>query len=272
MSFSRVWLTVAAGRGLFMVLYAIPIAYLIASSLKSAKELVGHPSSLLFAPDLAAYRQVWNDQLVSSGISSLEIALGTTILVLVLGAPAAYALAHHRHGLATIGLGGLILLQMIPQATTIIPLFKVLGGWGLLGSIQSVILANTALLLPFAIMMLRPFFLAVPREVEEAGRVDGASGIRSFIAISLPLARNGVITVGVLLFMITWGEFLYAITLLTDSGSYPLAGLMSLQVTQYGIVWNRLFAVAVLSSLPLIILFAAMHRRLTEGLSLGVGK
>jgi multiple sugar transport system permease protein len=265
-------LGLAVGRGVFMALYAVPIVYLVVSSLKSDREMAAHPSSLLFLPDLGAYRQVWNDQLVSSGISSIEIALGTTLLVLLLGVPAAYALAHHRHVVAALGIGALILLQMVPQATTIIPLFRIMGAWGLLGSIVSVILADTTLLLPFSIVLLRPFFLAVPREVEEAARVDGASGIRSFLSISLPLARNGAITVGVFVFMITWGEFLYAITLLTDSGSYPLTGLISLQVTQYGIVWDRLFAVAVLSSLPLMVLFAAMHRRLTEGLSLGVGK
>jgi multiple sugar transport system permease protein len=263
---------IAAGRAAFVALYAIPVVYLFVSSFKSEAEMDASPGALLFHPDLSAYQHVWNPQLLSSALSSVQIALGTTVLVLVLGAPAAYALAHHRHVMASLAVGVVILLQMVPQATAIIPLFKILGAWGLLGSIVSVILADTTLLLPFAIILLRPFFLSVPREVEEAARVDGASGIRSFIAVSLPLARNGVVTVGILVFMIAWGEFLYAITLLNDPGSYPLTGLLAFQVTQFGIVWDRLFALAVLSSLPLMVTFLVARRRLAEGLSLGVGK
>lgn len=263
---------VVAGRSAFVALYAIPILYLLVSSFKSEAEMTAHPASLLFPLDLAAYQHAWNSQLLSSALSSVEISLGTAALVLALGAPAAYALAHHKHVMASVAVGVVILLQMVPQATAIIPLFKVLGAWGLLGSILSVILADTTLLLPFAIVLLRPFFLSVPREVEEAARVDGASGIRAFFAISLPLARNGLVTVAILVFMIAWGEFLYAITLLNDPASYPLTGLLAFQVTQFGIVWDRLFALAVLSSIPVMVIFLTSRRRLAEGLSLGVGK
>jgi multiple sugar transport system permease protein len=265
-------LALGAGRAILMAVYGIPLVYLFASSLKSDEAMVANPGSLIFAPDLSAYGHVWNGDLLVAGMSSFQIALGTVLLVLALAAPAAYALAHHRHLMAGVFVGLMILLQMVPQATTIIPLFKVIGAWGLLGTRLSVVLADATLLLPFAIVLLRPFFLAVPAEVEEAARVDGATGIRAFLSISLPLARNGIITVGAFVFIIAWGEFIYAITLLTDPGTYPLPALISLQVTQYGIVWDRLFALAVLSSLPLIVLFLAMHRRLTEGLSLGVGK
>lgn len=260
------------GRLILVALYAIPVVYLIVTSLKSDLDTTAHPASLLVVPDFSAYQHVWNNQLIAAAVSSTEIALGTTILVLMLGAPAAFALARHRHVVAAIAIGTLIVLQMVPQATTIIPLFKILATWGLLGTIFSVILSDAALLLPFAIILLRPFFLSVPREVEEAAQMDGASSLRSFLAVSLPLARNGLITVGLLVFIITWGEFLYAITLLIDPGSYPLTGVLSQQVTHYGIIWNRLFAIAVTSSIPLIVLFLITRRRLTEGMSLGVGK
>jgi multiple sugar transport system permease protein len=265
-------LLLSAGRLVLVALYALPIVYLVASSLKSDVDLAAHPSALLFAPDFAAYEHTWNGQLIAALVSSVEIALGTTILVLLLAAPAAYALARHRHVAASIAVGTLIVLQMVPQATTVIPLFKILATWHLLGSIVAVILSDSALLMPFAIILLRPFFLSVPREVEEAAQVDGATGLRSFVSVSLPLARNGLITVGILVFMITWGEFIYAITILTDPGMYPLTALLSQQVTHYGIVWNRLFALAVACSIPLVVLFLVTRRRLTEGLSLGVGK
>ncbi len=99
----------------------------------------------------------------------------------------------------------------MPQTTNVIPLFQIFGKWHILDSTGSVILADTALLIPFATMLLRPFFRAVPVALEEAGRIDGAGSFRSFWSIVLPVARNGAFTVGTLIFLLAWGEFLYSV-------------------------------------------------------------
>ena len=164
------------------------------------------------------------------------------------------------------GVGGLlaalvIFLQMLPQTAAVIPLYKVLGSWKLLGAIPGVVLADAALL--------RPFFLAIPLEIEEAATVDGASPWRVFARIALPLALNGTLTAGIIIFLIAWGEFLYAISFLVDPTQYPLSVLIASQLGQYGNNWPALMSIAVATGLPILVIFVVSYRRLREGLALG---
>lgn len=253
-------------------LYGLPLAYLVATSLKTSTQLFASPAGLAFKPHLAAYRAVLNNGFFHAVLNSAIIALGTAGLVLALGTPAAYWLSRSRSRLVNVGLASLILLQMVPQATTVIPLFRIMGKWGLIGTLQSVILADTALLLPFAVIILRPFSVSVPNEIEEAARVDSSSNLRIFLSIYLPLVRNGLLTVGTLVWIIAWGEFLYAITFITSSDKLPAAGLLAQQVGQFGIDWGPLTAVAVLVTLPVLGVFVVTQRYLREGLALGSGR
>jgi multiple sugar transport system permease protein len=183
--------------------------------------------------------------------------------------PAAYALARVRGPIVSVGLALVIILQMMPQTATVIPLYQVLGSWSLLGSIPGVVLADAALLLPFCTLLLRPFFLGIPREIEEAATVDGASAWRVFSRIVLPLALNGCGTAGIIIFLIAWGEFLYAISFLVDPQQYPLSVLIASQIGQYGNNWPALMSIAVAAGLPILIIFVFSYRRLREGVALG---
>jgi multiple sugar transport system permease protein len=132
-----------------------------------------------------------------------------------------------------------------------------------------VVLADAALLLPFCILIVRPFFLAIPIEIEEAATVDGASAWRVFARIALPLALNGTVTAGTIIFLIAWGEFLYAISFLVDPQQYPLSVLIASQLGQYGNNWPALMSIAVATGLPILVIFILSYRRLREGLALG---
>lgn len=262
------------GLGLIFVtaLYGFPLVYMVATSLKTRAQVFESPANLLFTPTLAAYADLWSPALARAALNSAVIAFGTTALVLALATPAAFWLARGRGLLITLGLASLILLQMVPQANTVIPLFQIMGSLRLLDGLHSVIIADAALLTPFAIILLRPFFAAIPREVEQAAQVDGASQFQTFSRVSLPLARNGMITVGTLVWIIAWGEFLYAITFLTSAENKPLSGILGGQITQFGIEWERLMAMAVIVALPVLVVFIATERRLSEGLAVGAGK
>jgi multiple sugar transport system permease protein len=135
-----------------------------------------------------------------------------------------------------------------------------------------VALAIAATTLPYAILLLRPFFLSVPTEVEEAARMDGAGEISCFLRVVLPLARNGLSLITVLLLIGSWGEFLYSVSFLSTSTNYPLSVLLVQQEGFYGTQYNNLMALALIGSLPTIVLFTFVARRLTGGLALGVGK
>jgi multiple sugar transport system permease protein len=249
--------------------YGLPFVWLVATSFKTETQIFANGASLIFRPTLANYRSVVNGDLIQSCFNSAIIAAGTTLLTLGMAAPAAYALARQRGTLVNVSLGVIILLQITPQPASLIPLYRVLGGWNLLGTQLGVFLADSALLLPFCILILRPFFLAVPQEVEEAGVVDGATRWRVFARIVVPITLNGIATGATIIFFIAWGEFLYAITFLSDQTQYPISVLIAGQIGQYGIQWSNMMAIAVVASLPILVIYAFTHRLLRDGLALG---
>ncbi|HEY3060432.1 MAG TPA: carbohydrate ABC transporter permease [Chloroflexota bacterium] len=258
------------GQILLLLIYGVPMFWLVTTSFKTTSEVFGGLSTFVaFTPSMAAYQRIWNADLLRSGMNSGLIAAGTTLVTLGLGVPAAYALARLRGGIVSFGLALIIVLQMLPQTAALIPLYKVFGSFNLLGSIPGVILADTALLLPFCTLLLRPFFLAIPIEIEEAATVDGASAWRTFAQIALPLALNGTATAGTIIFLISWGEFLYAISFLVDPLQYPLSVLIASQIGMYGNNWPALMSIAVAAGLPILVIFLVTYRNLREGLALG---
>lgn len=261
-----------AVKALLTLMYGVPILWIVLTSFKSSSDVIGTSSSLVFRPTTAAYAKAFDGNLLTALQQSVVIAVGTTALVLLVAVPAAYGLARTTGWLPSVGLGLLIVLQMMPQTATVIPLFKILGNWTLLDAPSGVILADAALLTPFATLLLRPFFRAVPPQLEEAGSIDGAGMLRTFWSICLPVARNGVFTVGTLTFLLAWGEFLYAVNFFLSPGSYPLSALLAMQVSAFGIDWPGLMALAVLTSIPILAVFVATYRLLRDGLTVGAVK
>lgn len=255
--------------------YLLPLAWVLLTALKSDEQMRGGANALVFTPTL----EVFGDILGLGGratVTSAIIAVSTTVIVLLIGVPAAYALARIPNPLwgrvVAIVLGGLLVLQMVPQSMAVIPLFGVLARWGQIGTVTGVVLADVALLAPFAILLLRPFVRSIPGEVFEAAELDGASGRQVFGRIVVPLVANGIATVGAIVFILAWGEFIYATTFLTDPSQLPVSGLLAQQTSLYSVSWNRMMALAVLTSLPLIVVFAAAQRLLVQGLSVGAVK
>lgn len=262
----------AALKLLFTLLYGVPLVWIVLTSFKSRSEVFAQQTSLLFSPELTAYRGAIDGALFTALQQSVMIAVGTTALVLAIGIPAAFGLARISGWFTTLWLGLLIILQMLPQTANIIPLFGIFGSWGLLDRTIGVIIADTALLTPFAVILLRPFFRAVPPEMEEAASIDGATQLGMLMRIALPLARNGVATTGTLVFLLAWGEFLYAVNLFLSPGSYPLSVLLAQQVSAFGIDWPGLMALAVLTSIPVLLIYAFSYRLLRDGLTVGAVK
>jgi multiple sugar transport system permease protein len=260
-------------RILLLVLYTLPLFWLILTSLEPPGNVGGSAISMfVFRPTLESFQAALNGGLLNAAAQSLMIAAGTTALTLAVSLPAAYGLAVVSGRVVVLMLGALVGLQMLPQTATIIPLFQVFQAVHLLNTQLAVILADAALLTPWATLLLRPFFRAVPPSLEEAAALDGASRFRSFVSVSIPIARNGIATVGTLVFMISWGEFLYAINLILTPGKYPLSALLAEQITQFSSNWPNLMALAVLTSVPILIVFVFTYRFLRSGLTLGAVK
>lgn len=154
----------------------------------------------------------------------------------------------------------------------VIPLYGILAEYKLVNSLLGVILADVALLVPFAVLLLRPFVIAIPLSLLEAAALDGASRWKAFRSIILPLMTNGIATVAAIVFILAWGEFIYATTLITNQANLPVSGLLAQQTSLYSVSWNRMMGLALLTSLPLLVVFLVAKRRLVEGLSVGAIK
>jgi ABC-type glycerol-3-phosphate transport system permease component len=268
---SRRWGHAAAA--VLSLVYLLPLAWIILTSLKSDEQISGAPNALTFRPTLEVFGEVL-DAGGSAILTSLRIAVATTALVIATGVPAAYALARIAspgwRRFVTLMMAVLLVLQMVPQPMAVIPLFSILADWDLVGRLPGVVLADVSLLLPFAILLLRPFVMSIPAVLYEAAELDGTSAWQRFRYVVVPLSANGIATVGAIVFILTWGEFIYATTLLTED--LPVSGLLAQQINLYSVSWNRMMALAVLTSLPLLVMFLIAQRRLVQGLSVGAVK
>ncbi|CAN5580746.1 carbohydrate ABC transporter permease [soil metagenome] len=257
------------------VVYLVPLAWIVITSLKSDDQIRGAPNALAFTPTLDVFRDVLD---VGGGaiVTSLRVAAFTTLLVIAVGVPAAYALSRLAspgwRRLVTVAMGVLLILQMVPQPMAVIPLFSILARWKLVGTLPGVVLADVSLLLPFAILLLRPFVMSIPGAIFEAAELDGTNAWQRFRYVVLPLSANGIATVGSIVFILAWGEFIYATTFLTEQTRLPVSGLLAQQINLYSVSWNRMMALAVLTSLPLLAVFLLAQKRLVQGLSVGAVK
>jgi len=254
------------------VLYGTPLVVLLFGSFQPAASVprlnLEAFSGLTFENYFAFFDRGGARSLTNSAI----IAIGTTLVVAVIGVPAAYWISRVAPRFAGIILLAIVFFQMIPAASSVIPLYRVLAAWGLVGTLPGVILALSATLLPWALLLMGPYFAAIPREISEAAAVDGAGPFRQFWSIVVPLARNGIVTVAILTFMVSWGEFVYAINFLADPKLYPASAVLTTYISALSTDWPGVMAASVVTALPIIVFFLVFQRRLSEGLSAGALK
>ena len=210
---------------LIVLIFLFPVFWMISTSLKTPAAIFATPPTLIPTPLIFdAYRDaVVGDPAVVRAIgSSVAISVGTMLLTLLLAAPAAYALARLRLPGGAVVLLLLLITQLLPSIVIAGPLFVLFTRLELVNSYQALILADTTLTLPFAVIILRPFFLSVPRDLEAAALVDGATRWGSFFRITLPLVRPGLVTVAAFAFLFAWGDFVFALSLTTSEDVQPV--------------------------------------------------
>ncbi len=262
--------------GLFCtVIMIFPLYWVVASSLKNTTELFRTPPTLFpmqidWTPYIANFIQ--NQDMLHYMGNSLQIAVGTMLLSLVLAAPIAYALARLPIRGKNIFLFIFLVAQMFPSIMLALPLFVMFTRIGLVNSQLAVILAVTTRTLPFAALILRPFFLTLPRELEDAAFIDGCTLWSAFYRIILPLSRPGMLTVAALTFLMGWSDFLFPLTLISDDTKRPLTLGLYKFISEYGSRWNDLMAVSVVAAIPIILVFIFAQKYITSGLVAGAVK
>jgi multiple sugar transport system permease protein len=257
---------------LFVLVYLFPVYWMVATSLKTSAAIFATPPQLVPSPPVfTAYSVavINNPATIRAILNSAIISLGTMALTLVLAAPAAYALARLRLRGGTLITLLLLITQLLPAIVIATPLFVLFSRIGLINSYPALILANTTFTLPFAVIVLRPFFLMVPAELEAAAKIDGCTQWSAFWRVILPLVRPGLVTVAAFAFLMAWGEFLFALALNTNENVQPVTVALNKFIGQYGTQWEKLMAVATTIALPIIAIFAALQRYIVSGLVAG---
>jgi multiple sugar transport system permease protein len=256
---------------LLLGVFLFPIYWMILTALRPATEIFAYPPR--FFPDiidLDSFRRVLDDPKIPRYfLNSSIVGFGTTILTLLLAAPAAYGLAHlplrGKNALMLISLSSL----MFPAILIATPLFVIFSRLGLNESYFGLIVANTALALPFAITVLRPFYLSIPRQLTEAAKIDGCTTWGAFWRVMLPLSTPGLLTTAIFTFLFGWSDLLFAISLVNSDEVRPItAGLyayMGSNVTK----WNAVMAISTVAMLPPLVVFLLAQRYVVRGLTAG---
>ncbi len=252
--------------------FMFPLYWMISTSLKTADQLFTRPPTwfpipIEFGNYVAAL--VNNQDMLRSLGNSLIVSVGTTALTILLAAPAAYGLARLRLRWTAALMLPFLIAQLLPAINVALPMFALFTQWGLVNTFPGLILANTVGTLPFAVIVLRPFYLSIPRELEEAASVDGANRFDAFFRIVLPLVRPGLVTVGVFAFVMAWGEFIFALTLTTNRDLQPVTVTLNSFIGLYGTEWGPLMAASTVVAIPIVLVFAIFQKYITGGLAAG---
>ncbi|MCX5251602.1 carbohydrate ABC transporter permease [Streptomyces sp. NBC_00201] len=249
-----------------------PVYWMLNVSLTRDQDMRKSPPDLLpLHGTLAGYRAVLDEQLPYLG-TSLVVALGTVVLTVVLAAPAGYALAKLRPrggGLLTFVL---LAAQMIPGIIMAMGFYAIYLQLGLLQSVPGLIVADSTLAVPFAVLIFTAFMSGIPGELLQAAQMDGAGILRTFWSIVLPTSRNAVVTVSLFAFLWSWSDFIFASTLVNGGAHEPITLGIYHYIGNNNQQWNAIMATAVVASLPAAVILVLAQRYVAAGVTAGAVK
>lgn len=262
---------------IIILIYTLfPFYWMFVTSLKTEAELFSTAQIFPSAPTLQNYQSVFsNDQFIRSLVNSAFVSATTTIMALVVGAFAAYALGRLQFRGRSLVLYAILAMTMFPQISILSGLFSIVRDLGLFGSQGALILTYPLLTLPFTVWTLTSFFKGLPAELEQAALVDGASTFQTFYMILLPLTAPALVTTGLLAFISAWNEYLFALTFTVinpAARTVPVAIALFTGQVQRQLPLGEIMAASVVVTIPLIVLVLVFQRRIVEGLTAGAVK
>ncbi|MFF1304152.1 carbohydrate ABC transporter permease [Streptomyces sp. NPDC058307] len=259
----------------YLVFLAFPFLWLVSTAFKSARELGSlHPTWIPRDPTLDNFRQAFDEQpLLRAAGNSLLAALAAALIAVLIATPLAYVMARHRTRLAKAATGWVVVSQAFPLVLVIIPLFLVLKNLRLINSLVGLVMVYVVWALPFALWMLVGYVRAVPTELEEAAAVDGAGRLRILVSVTAPLLAPGIVATALFAFITAWNEFFFALVLLKTADKQTLPVVLTHFIGAEGVAdLGPLAAAAFLATLPSLLLFAIIQRRITGGMLAGAVK
>jgi ABC-type glycerol-3-phosphate transport system permease component len=251
-----------------------PFYWMINTSLKPPEEVFASPPTFFSTHwSVGAYASLFATKPIARYFAnSLVVAIGATLVSVSLAALAAYGLTRFFPRGATPFVMFLLFTKMLPETLLIIPYFRLMSDLGLLNTYVALILAYSSFALPFSVWMLIGFFRSIPREIDEAATMDGATVLQTFRRVILPLARPGLAAVALFTFLLAWNSYVWALVLTTDSSMFVLSVGIANMVGEYRVQWNELMAAALVAAVPVMILYSLLERHLVDAITAGAVK
>jgi len=269
----RVVLTVGVVTALLVgaVFAGFPVVWMLVSSFKSNPEIFELPPRLITEHfSFGSYSTILQDPVkVRFFINSYIVALSVTVLTLVVAILAGYAFSRFEFRFKRPLNMLIVSVQAVPPITLLIPYFGLMVTLKLYNTYPALILTYMVFTLPYAIIMMTGYFNTLPRELDEAARVDGASSMKALWRILVPISLPGLVSVGIYTFMIAWNEYLFALTLTRteDMRTVPIG--IQLLMGQHSYEWNEMMAMSILGCIPVLILFLFFQRYFIGGMTAG---
>lgn len=260
---------------IFVFLVVVPYFWVVTTSFKSHEDIFELPVRLIpDRPVLDNYREVLfgPENFQRKFLNSLIVTVSTTLVALLISITSAYALARFRIRGKFLFLKILLISQLVPIAVLLVPLYEVFQRIGLLDTYGALIIGNMTFCIPFAVWLLRSFFLSIPRDIEDAALIDGCSRMQVLIRIILPVSGPGLVTTAAYIFIYSWQEYILALTYINTGDKYTLPVALTYFIGQYGTQWGPLMAGSVIVTIPVMVMFMCLKRFIVSGVMGGAVK
>lgn len=258
-----------------VVVILFPFAVMFVTAVRPRDELFVYPPRWTFSHFVwQNFVEMWEKTNFGGALlNSLYVSVGATLLALTLSIPAAYALSRRRFVGQGLYRQFLLVTQMMSPIVLVLGLFRLMVQLGLVNDLNSLVITYAAFNMAFTIWMLQSYFNTIPRDLEEAAWMDGASHFTSLVKIFLPLAVPAITVTAIFTFINSWNEFVLALTMLRSDDRYTLPVQIYSQVAgRYQVEWHHVMAATVLATVPVAIIFSWLQRYLIRGMALGAVK
>jgi len=254
---------------LIACVFLFPLYWIIVNSFKLDSEIFASTPTLWPKEfTLKAYQEQFGNLFITVR-NSIIIALGSMVLSLILSVPAAYGLARFKVRGMKLFILVFLITQMLPASLVLTPLYLIFSKLGILNTYFAPILSTATISIPFIVLMLRPGFLSMPKELEDAAMIDGCNGFTTFLRIAIPISKPTVITATCFSFVFAWNDLAYSMTFNTKEIMRPMTSAIYTFMNQYGTQWNSIMAYGVLLILPSCFIFVTMQKHIVEGMTSG---
>lgn len=253
-----------------------PLYWALITSLKTEQEIFQNPPTfyphVLNSKSYAAQVETGDFNMFRSFANSFLISVGATVIAVLLAVPASYGIAKYHFKGRKVMLLSFLVTQMLPVSVLLTPMFIMFKNMHVYNTWVAAVLADATIGIPFSVLILKNYFSSIPKDLEEAAYLDGCNKFTAFIRILIPIAKPGVMVCAIFSFLYAWGDLAYGMTFILDQEKRPItAGIFNF-MGQYGTKWSYLTAFAVVTIIPVALIFIFMQKYIVSGMTSGAVK